>query len=318
METVLITGGSGLVGRKLTQLLKEKGYEVIWLSRERYVKGEIARYKWNYKSGDIDEEAIERADYIVHLAGANVGDGRWSKERKEIIVESRTETAKLLFETVKKKNKKLKAFITASAIGYYGNNITDNTFTEADRLEEPDFLAYTCRKWEESAQPFREELGIRTVAIRTGFVVSENSDAFKKMLLPTKLGIGSPLGSGRQYISWVHLDDLCNIYFKAVEDDTMEGAYNAVAPEYITNSSFMRRLAKTFKRPYCMPKVPGFVIKLMMGEAAGVVLGGSRISAEKILGAGYQFKYKTAKQALRATVDDIKEGEKNKNRSNRR
>ena len=185
MKTVLITGGSGLVGRRLTQLLKEKGYEVIWLSRDRHVRGETPRYRWDYRIGEIDTEAIDRADIIVHLAGANVGDRRWSVARKNTIVNSRVLTAKLLFDTIKERGKKIEAFISASAIGYYGNKTTDRIFTEEDILNEPDFLATTCRQWEEAAQPFEEILGIRTVIVRTGFVISKNSEALKKMVIPT-------------------------------------------------------------------------------------------------------------------------------------
>lgn len=311
MKTVLITGGSGLIGRKLTRLLKEKGYEVIWLSRERYVKGETPRYRWDYRTGEIDEEAIDRADIVVHLAGANIGDERWSKNRKKTIVESRTQTARLLLDTIKKKNKKLQCFISASAIGYYGASVSDRVFTEEDMPDAADFLASTCRQWEEAvALPAQEASGIRTVIIRTGFVISKNSDAFKKMVFPTKLGLGSPIGSGRQYMSWIHIDDLCAIYLRAIEDGGMSGIYNAVAPEYINNADFMHRLARTLKRPFFMPNVPGFVMRLVMGEAADLVLGGSRISSDKIRNADFEFKYKTAKQALRASVKAIREVEK--------
>lgn len=318
MKTVLITGGSGLVGRKLTRLLKERGYEVIWLSRERYVKGEIPRYRWDYRSGEIDGEAVDRADFIVHLAGASVGDERWTKYRKETIVNSRVQTAKLLFDTIKRRNKKLEAFISASAVGYYGNKITENIFTEDDTPDEPDFLASTCRKWEAATLPFQEEPGVRTVIIRTGFVISKNSDAFKKMVFPIRLGLGSPIGSGWQYMSWIHIDDLCGIYLKAVEDAAMNGVFNAVAPEYINNADFMDRLARVLKRPFFMPHVPRFVMRLVMGEAADLILGGSRISSEKIRDAGFEFKYRTAKQALRASVKAIKAVEEKGKRKKKR
>ena len=310
MKTVLITGGSGLVGRRLTQLLKEKGYEVIWLSRDRHVRGETPRYRWDYRIGEIDTEAIDRADIIVHLAGAGVGDRRWSVARKNTIVNSRVLTAKLLFDTIKERGKKIEAFISASAIGYYGNKTTDRIFTEEDILNEPDFLATTCRQWEEAAQPFEEVLDIRTVIVRTGFVISKNSEALKKMVIPTKMGLGSPIGSGRQYMSWIQLNDLCGIYLKAIEDESMRGIYNAVAPEYISNRSFMRRLARTLRRPFFMPNIPSFVMKLVMGESAGLILGGSRISSDKVVAAGYDFKYKSTKKALRASVDAIKREEK--------
>lgn len=287
-----------MVGRRLTQMLRDKGYEVIWLSRERHVRAEIPRYKWDYRTGEIDEEAVMRADSIVHLAGANIGDERWSESRKKTIVESRVQTAQLLIDTIKKKNKKIDVWVSASAVGYYGTKPDENIFTEDDVVEASDFLASTCRKWEETALSFHQSSGTRTVVVRTGFVLSEDSEAYKKLAFPARLGLGSPIGSGRQYLSWVHLDDLCGIYLKAIEDTAMNGIYNAVAPEFITNADFMRMLARVLKRPFFMPKVPQFVMRMVMGEAADMILYGNRISAEKILDAGYGFEFVTAKDAF--------------------
>ncbi len=310
MKTILITGGSGLVGRKLSKLLIEKGYNVIWLSRERFVKAEIPRYRWDYQKKEIDVEAVEQADIIVHLAGSNLGEDSWTRLKKQYIVESRVQTARLLLDTVKSLNKKLDAFISASAIGYYGIKSTDKIFTEEDISKESDFLSRTCRKWERAAFKFQEELNVRTVALRTGFVVSKNSEAFKKMIIPTRLGLGAPIGKGTQFLSWIHIEDLCRIYLKAIEDAEMQGIYNAVSPEFITNADFMYKLAKVMKRPFFMPNVPSFLLRLMMGEAAVMVLRGNRISAEKIQDAGYEFLYDTAEKAIKASLKAIKEKEK--------
>ncbi len=201
MKTILITGGSGLVGRKLSRLLIEKGYKVIWLSRERYVKAEIPRYRWDYRRNEIDKEAVEQADVIIHLAGSNLGEDSWTRQKKQSIVESRVQTAQLLLDTLKSMDKKLDAFISASAIGFYGVKTTDKIFTEKDASVESDFLSRTCRKWEDAAFRFQQELDVRTVALRTAFVISKNSDAFRKMVLPTRFGLGAPIGSGNQYMS---------------------------------------------------------------------------------------------------------------------
>lgn len=302
MKTVLITGGSGMIGRRLTYLLSEKGYEVIWYSRDRYVKGKHPRYKWDYRNGYIDKEALERADYIVHLSGANIGDESWTKKRKNTIVNSRVQTANLLLSTLKEMNKKPEAFISASAVGYYGLDITDKIYTEEDTSEGSDFLSYTCRQWEDAASRFKDELGIRTVILRTGVVISKDSEALNKMMLPVSFGMGSPLGKGIQYLSWIHIDDLCNIYIKAIEDIEIKGVYNAVAPDYTTNARFMHRLARAMRKIYIMPRVPEFVMRLVMGESADMVLGGSRVSSDKIQQMGFSFEYGKVDKAIRSVL----------------
>ena len=312
MKTILITGGSGLVGRKLSRLLIEKGYKVIWLSRERYVKAEIPRYRWDYQRNEIDKEAVEQADVIIHLAGSNLGEDSWTRQKKQSIVESRVQTAQLLLDTLKSMDKKIDAFISASAIGFYGVKTTDKIFTEEDASVESDFLSRTCRKWEDAAFRFQQELDVRTVALRTAFVISKNSDAFRKMVLPTRFGLGAPIGSGNQYMSWIHIEDLCQLYLKAIEDTSMQGAYNAVAPEFINNADFMHALAKVMRRPFFMPHVPAFFMRLIMGEAADMILGGSRISAQKIQDAGYEFQYDTSEKAFKASLKAIKEKEDKK------
>ena len=304
MKTILVTGGSGLVGRRLTEMLTERGYRVLWLSRDRDLESDPPRYSWDYRNRTIDMEAVEQADVIIHLAGANLGEGRWSDARKEEIVASRVDTAGLLFDTLKETEHRIEAFISASAIGYYGSAVTERIFTEEDNVDDTDFLSDTCRRWEEATFRFNTLSGVRTVALRTGFVVDQSSDAFKKMMLPTRLGVGSPLGSGRQQISWIHLDDLCHLYIRAVEDPSMKGIYNAVAPEYMTNAGFMRILAREMRRPFFFPAVPAMLLRLVMGEAADLVLGGSRISSQKILDTGFRFSYEHAEEAIRASLRD--------------
>ena len=312
MKTILITGGSGMVGRKLSELLIEKGYRVIWLSRERYVKAHIPRYRWDYRKGEIDTEAVEQADVIIHLAGSNLAEGSWTRLKKQKIVESRVQTAKLLLETVKEMGKKPEAFISASAVGFYGQETGERIFVEEDNPTSNDFLSRTCRKWEAEAFRFRDDLDVRTVALRTAFVISKESEGFGKMVLPTRFGLGAPQGSGRQYLSWIHIDDLCRLYLKAVEDSAMQGVYNAVAPEFTTNAGFMKMLAREMRRPFFMPPIPAFLLRTFMGQAADMILYGSRISSQKVLDAGYEFAYPTVKEAIAVTLQAMKEKEGNR------
>lgn len=299
MKTILITGGSGMIGQQLSKLLIERGYDVIWLSRERHIKAEIPRYKWNLLTGKIDKDALEEADVIVHLAGVGIADRRWTDKRKRMIVGSRVNTAHLILDKLKEMGIKVDAFISASAIGYYGAVTSDRVFTEEDEHDDKDFLSETCYKWEQQANLFTTDLGIRSVSIRTGVVLSRNSELIKKAVLPTKFGLAAPLGKGSQYMPWIHIDDLCEIYIKAIEDKTMTGAYNGVAPEDCTNAEFMKTVANVLKKPMFLPHVPGFVLKQILGESAQIILEGSRVSSLKIQDAGYEFKYKTLNRALK-------------------
>ncbi|HBG41026.1 MAG TPA: TIGR01777 family protein [Porphyromonadaceae bacterium] len=319
MKTVLITGGSGLVGRALSDLLLEKGYKVIWLSRERYVKADIPRYRWDYRKEEIDEKALEQADIVIHLAGSNLSEDSWTRAKKQRIVESRVKSAALILAKWKEMDKKPEAFISASAVGIYGNDISDEVLDESADGRMEDFLSRTCRKWEAEAQRFTDELGARSVMIRQGVVLSGKSDAFRKMLFPTRYGLGARMGNGRQYMSWIHIDDLCAMYLKAIEDAAMQGPYNAVAPEFMTNTEFMRTLARVLRKPFFLPRYPAFFMRLFMGEAADMLLGGSRISSEKIRKAGFEFRYPSAEQAIKACVDAVnKEVEEKRSGQGRR
>lgn len=303
MKTVLITGGSGFIGIRLSKMLIKKGYKVIWLSRIRDIKAEIPRYRWDYQQGQIDIEAIEQTDIIVHLSGSNLGEGRWTKSKKQEIVDSRVLTSNLLLDTFKSLNKAPEVFISASAVGYYGINTDENIYTEEDIPASNDFLSNTCKEWELAVLKFQQELNVRTVILRTSFVVSKDSDAFKKMILPIRFGLGAPIGNGKQYMSWIHLEDLCNLYIKTIEDISMSGIFNAAAPTFSTNRQFMYSLAKEMNRPFIIPYLPPILIKLFMGESACIILEGSRVSSEKVLNSGYKFQYPTVEEAIRASLN---------------
>jgi uncharacterized protein (TIGR01777 family) len=296
METVIITGGSGLIGKQLCRKLKEAGYNVALLSRKSSHNIDFAAFSWDPEKNEIDQNAISSADYIIHLAGAGIGDKRWTKKRRKIISDSRIKTGELIFKEVQKSGKKLKAFISASGIGYYGTITSDKIFTETDQPAN-DFLGEICRRWEQMADRF-EESGIRTVKIRTGVVLSGSGGALGRIIPIVRMGIGSPLGSGKQYMPWIHIEDLCNIYVKAIEDKSLKGPYNAVSPEHITNKDLMRALTKVLRKPFFFPAVPSLTIKILFGKMSGILLDGSRVSADKIISAGYNFEFPDLESAL--------------------
>jgi len=297
MDTVLITGGTGLVGTYLSKILADKGYKVILLARKHNPESKFPIYHWNPSLEEIDTEAIKMADYIINLAGAGIGEKRWTRKRKQIITESRIKTTRLLFDKIVTSGSELKAFISASAIGYYGSDQTDREFKEDDRPGN-DFLAQTCLEWEKTSDRF-EASGIRTVKIRTGIVLSNKGGILPKITIPVNLGIGSALGTGRQYIPWIHIDDLCNIYIKAMEDQKMKGAFNAVAPGIVTNRDLIHGVAELLDKPLFLPNIPEFLLKIIFGEMSSILLSGNRISSEKIIKAGFDFKFSLIDDALR-------------------
>ncbi len=297
MATVLISGGTGLVGKYLSKRLKGKGYQVAILSRESNRDSDIPTYAWNIEKGTIEKGAIEAADYVIHLAGANIGDKRWTAKRKQLIIDSRVNAGNLLFDKIKESKIKPKVFISASAIGYYGTITTDKIYSETDPPS-ADFLGKTCQLWEQSADQFIE-LGIRTVKIRTGLVLTKQGGALAKMISPIIMGIGSAIGNGKQYLPWIHIDDLCGIYIKALEDNQMNGAFNAIAPDHRTYNDFAGTVARLFKKPFWFPNIPAIVLKMVFGEMSVILLKGSRVSSDKIKAAGYNFLFPNLESALK-------------------
>lgn len=276
------------MGTKLTKMLTDKKHEVVILSRNPKNKNE---FKWDISNNYIDSKAFENTEYIVHLAGAGIADKRWSKERKKVIIDSRVETANLLFNSIKENNIKLKGFISASGIGYYGAITSDKIFTESDKAGN-DFISKVCILWETAAHQF-ESLQIPVTILRTGIVLSEKGGALQKMITP----IISPLGSGDQYIPWIHIKDLCEMYIKAIEDN-FTGVFNAVAPEHNTNKTFSKALAKSTKKLYIGIPVPSFILKLILGKMSKILIEGSRVSTKKTEKSGYSFRFETLNKAL--------------------
>jgi uncharacterized protein len=297
MPRVLITGGTGLIGTALTKHLIEKKYEVVYLSREENLHAEIKTYKWDVEKEEIDHRALSGVDYIIHLAGASIADKRWTEKRKKEIIESREKSARLLQNAVSKEGIRLKAFIGAAAVGIYGMQTSDHVFREEDQGKK-DFLNHVCELWEKSYAGFGP-VSDRLVVLRLGIVLSETNGALETMARPIKAGIGSALGTGKQINPWIHIEDLCRIFMKAIEEKSMSGVYNVAAPSIITNAELMKAIAETLHKPYFMPNVPVFVIRLMFGEMADMILTGSAVSAERIRNSGYHFLYTDVKSALR-------------------
>ncbi|ANF52347.1 epimerase [Chryseobacterium glaciei] len=293
-EVVLITGANGMVAQELSKKL-EKEYSVRFLTRKKQRAND---FEWNIKNGTIDESAFENISHIIHLAGANISEKRWTDERKKELISSRVDSAKLLLDTLRKKNIKLKSFISASGINYYGTITTEKIYTEDDSPGN-DFLSEVVVLWERSTDDFKEQnLAERVVKIRTAVVLSEKEGALKKMLPTINLGIGSPLGNGKQYMPWIHVKDICSIYEFALKNSNIEGAYNANSPQHTTNENLTKKIAEVVKKPLFMPNVPSFVLKLIFGELADALLEGSRASSQKIQNAGFQFEFPDLKAAL--------------------
>ena len=293
MEKVLITGGSGLIGRRLSFLLKSRGYEVRILSRSNNPKNNYKTFVWNVSEQYINESAFEGLNHIIHLAGAGIADKRWSEKRKKEIIASRVASTNLLYNTVKRLKTPLSSFISASATGYYGSVTTETIFEEIDKPAK-DFLGKVCSLWENSIFQFNE-IKIRTVALRTGIVLSKDGGALKKMKTP----VITALGNGKQYMPWIHIDDLCELYIKAIQDEQFKGAFNAVSSEHISNLSFSKKISKIFNHPFLAIGVPSFILQIVFGEMSTIILNGSRISANKIQQAGFKFKFENLEKALK-------------------
>ena len=295
-KKILISGGTGFIGRQLCKKLKDKGYSVSILSRKNSAGDDIPAYFWDPEKGLMDRQALRDVTCIVHLAGAPVFDRKWTRKRKKILTQSRTHSINFLYKEVLANETKLEAFISASAVGYYGALTSGHVFTESDPPA-PDFLGKLCDAWEKAGEQFRAP-GARIVIIRTGLVLAGRSSILQKIELPFRLGLGTIPGKGDQYLPWIHIDDLCEIYIRAIEDRQMNGVYNAVSPDSRTMKEFVHFLADLLKKKIWLPPVPSWLIKLVLGERSGMVLQGSRISSDKIRQAGFRFIFPDLREAL--------------------
>ena len=295
---ILITGATGLIGKDLVKKLRKKNHEVNTLVRKK--SGNENEFLWDPKKNEIEEKAFDGIDSIIHLAGASVGK-KWTEDYKKELYSSRIDTAHLLFKTCIKCNVKLKSYISASGINYYGTYTSDEILTEKDPLKHKDFLSELSVAWENSADEF-SAIADKIVWLRTAMVLSEKGGSFPMLKKIVDYNLGSAIGSGKQWMNWIHLEDLVEMYIDAVEKPEISGKYNADADEIPTNEAFMKALAKADGKFFLPINVPSFMMKTIMGEMSEIILMGTRASNEKIKNTGFSFKYRTLNQALKDLV----------------
>jgi uncharacterized protein len=279
----------------LTTHLIQNGHKVVHLSRSKKAS-DVQTFFWDPYKRQIENGALQDVDVIIHLAGAGIADRRWNDKRKKEILASRTVTTRFLKETLSRAPNQVTTFISSSGISYYGLEDPGRAFVESD-VPGTDFMAGVTIQWEAEADKLSDN-GRRVVKIRTGVVLSRDSVALRRLAMPVKFFVGAPIGSGKQYFNWIHIDDLCRIYMNAIEDAAMSGVYNAVAPHPVTNRILTRKIADVLKRPLWLPPIPAFVVRIIAGQVAEVVLKGGMISSEKIESAGFSFQFKTIESAL--------------------
>lgn len=292
---VLITGATGMIGQKLIRILLDKGHKVAILSRKKVTIKDVKVYLWDVGESKIDANCLSGVDTIIHLAGENIASEKWTEARKKKIIDSRVLSAQLLYKTIKKQKVAVKNFISAAAVGYYGD-AGDELLTE-DSPNGTGFLARCCREWETAADEGLA-MGIRVVKWRIGFILARNEGALKAMDQPIRYFAGAGLGSGKQWVPWVHIDDILQMFSQSVENQSYSGAYNACAPYPASNLALTKAIAKQLHRPVWPINVPEFVLKIILGELSEVVLISNNASPKKLLDTGFKFKYPQLESAL--------------------
>ena len=297
---ILITGGTGLVGMHLGRMLRDKGHQVSHLSRKENLQAEFPAYRWDIDEEFVDAKALQEADAIVHLAGASIVGKRWTAKQKQRILDSRVKSIRLLARQIQDSGASVQSFISASAVGYYGNT-GELIVTEASPAGDSGFLVESCELWEQAVEDVAF-LGIRTVRMRIGIVLSVLDGALPKILLSFKANAGTWFGDGAQYYPWIHIDDVARMFVKAIEDNTIQGAYNATAPNPVTNKDFVKILAKALDKKALLVPTPAFAMRLVMGEMADTVLHGSRVIPQRMIEAGFEFKFEDIEAAFRDLI----------------
>ncbi len=293
---ILITGGSGLLGKQLTYALLQSGYIVSHLSRKPGNNANVKTYLWDIEQGTIDANCIVGVDTIVHLAGEGIAEKRWTDVRKKQLIESRTKSITLIYDLLRRVPNEVKSIVSASATGYYSNR--SNELMTEDSLRATDFLGECCILWEKAVDEGKE-LGLRILKFRTGVVLTLTGGALPKLAMPIKLGVGSALGDGEQWIPWIHHQDVVDMYLFGIAAETLTGVYNMAAPQPVTNKQLTQAVAKQLHKPLWAPAVPAFALKLLLGEMSIVVTGSTKASSAKIEAAGYQFKFPEIEGALK-------------------
>lgn len=296
-QKILITGATGLVGRKLIPALQQLGHDIVILSRKNnQIKG-VKTFIWDVYSQKIDANCLAGVTTIIHLAGEGIADKRWTAERKQQIIDSRVLSTQLLYSTIKETNSQVKSFVSASAVGFYGDR-GDEILTE-DSASGNDFLSDCCVRWENAVDEGLK-MNIRVAKIRIGLILSKEGGALAAMEKPIKFFFGAPLGNGKQWMPWIHLDDILGIFIKAVEDQEMIGAYNACAPFPVTNKLLTKSIARQLNRPVWPVNVPKFALNALLGEMSVLPLMSNNTLSKKILNKGYKFAYTNLDDALAA------------------
>lgn len=300
---IIITGATGLIGTRLCKELKNRGDVITVFTRnvvsaKQLLGNDYYFVKWNYENPSKWQDSLNDHDAVIHLAGANLSGKRWTNKYKKIIRNSRVLGTKSLVSALSKNNSKIKVLINSSAVGYYGSRGDEILIEESTPTN--DFLAKVCAEWENEAQHARE-LGIRTVVLRQGVVLSDKGGALKKFLLPFKLFVGGPLGNGNQWFPWIHIDDLVEIYLFILDYSQVSGAINAVSPENVRMNEFAKTLGKTLNRPSIF-KVPEFALRILVGEVTSSIVASQKVIPQKLLGHDFKFKFENLEIALKNLV----------------
>ncbi len=301
MSTILIGGGTGMIGQRLSHLLNAKGHKVLHLSRTQNLSATYPAYEWDIKKGTINEEVVRKADYIINLAGAGVADKRWTAARKKVIINSRVATTLLLKKAIEKYKPNLQAYLSASAIGYYGDR-SNEELTEYSKAGQRGFLAESVLEWEAAINQVAAT-SVRTVGIRIGVVLSTKGGALPKLLLPTKLGVGGYFDDGSQWYAWVHIDDVCRLFIYAIEQTSMHGFYNGTSPYPETNKVFTQKVGEAINKNLLLIPAPAFAMRLGMGEMADTVLGSSKVLPARTLETGFKFEYPYLAEAVKDVIE---------------
>ena len=295
--TILITGATGLIGQKLTEKCLDQGMTVHYLTTRKEKIEEESNYKgfyWNPKKNEIDQNAFSGVRTIINLAGASVSK-RWTPAYKKLILESRTQTAGIIYETLQNVDHEVRHYISASGIAIYPASKT-KLYTEENTEKDPSFLGQVVAEWEAGADQFKV-LGIDVAKVRTGIVLSSEAGALPKISQPIRYWVGAPLGSGNQWQSWIHIDDIVGIYFHLVQNE-LEGIYNGVAPNPVTQKKLTKQIASKLRKPLWLPNIPGFFLKLLLGEMSQIVLEGQLVSSRKIEENKYHFQHYNLETAI--------------------
>lgn len=295
----LITGATGMIGTKLVKQCHKLGVDINYLTTSKNKISTTNNYKgfyWNPDTGEIDAACFDEVDTIINLVGANVAE-RWTPKYKKEIIESRTHTAGLLVKTLQQMKHSVKYVVSASAIGIYKDSLTKlHTEEEEEQFHNTEYIGHVVKEWEEAVDQF-QQLGCKVAKLRIGLVLSEEGGALEKMMKPIKYYIGAPLGSGQQWQSWIHVDDLVSMFIFAIEHQ-LEGVYNAVAPNPVTNKELTEVMAKVAKKPLILPNVPSFALKIALGEMSTIVLASQLVSSKKMANEGFEFSYSYLEPAL--------------------